>query len=130
MKSEYDFQEQLSKHAEQEKLARRVLNVDQSADNAKIKKAFYVLAKKYHPDKNKGDEEAVLKFQQVLNAYEFLTGVRDSFDVSEKNEDVEQKIGKYNLNEWGYFCHWKEVFMDDLFGTSGNQAEGAKKKRR
>ena len=35
-----------------------VLGVDKNADDAAIKKAYRVLAKKYHPDMNPGDKEA------------------------------------------------------------------------
>lgn len=35
-----------------------------------IKKAYYELAKKYHPDRNKNDPNAQKKFQEVSEAYE------------------------------------------------------------
>ena len=38
-----------------------------------IKKAYYQLAKKYHPDTNKGDSNAQKKFQDVSEAYEVLS---------------------------------------------------------
>lgn len=46
-----------------------VLNVSQKADAAEIKKSFYALAKKYHPDVNKGNED---KFKEINEAYEIL----------------------------------------------------------
>ena len=42
-----------------------VLGVDKNADDAAIKKAYRVLAKKYHPDMNPGDAEAEKKFQEI-----------------------------------------------------------------
>ena len=38
-----------------------------------IKKSYYQLAKKYHPDTNKGDSNAQKKFQEVSEAYECLS---------------------------------------------------------
>ena len=38
-----------------------------------IKKSYYQLAKKYHPDTNKGDKAAQKKFQEVSEAYECLS---------------------------------------------------------
>ena len=39
-----------------------VLGVSRDADDAALKKAYRVLAKKYHPDMNPGDVEAEKKF--------------------------------------------------------------------
>ena len=43
------------------------------ASAKEIKKAYYQLAKKYHPDTNKGDSNAQKKFQDVSEAYEVLS---------------------------------------------------------
>ena len=51
----------------------KVLGVDKSASSKDIKKAYYQLAKKYHPDTNKGDPTAQKKFQEVSEAYEVLS---------------------------------------------------------
>ena len=50
-----------------------VLGVDKDADSAEIKKAFWKLAKKYHPDVNKDDPQASEKFQEANEAYEVLS---------------------------------------------------------
>lgn len=50
-----------------------VLGVAKNASAKDIKKAYYQLAKKYHPDTNKDDPNASKKFQQVSEAYEVLS---------------------------------------------------------
>jgi len=51
----------------------QTLNVDKGADKGTIKKAYFKLAKQYHPDTNKGDEKAAEKFKKVTEAYETLS---------------------------------------------------------
>ena len=47
-----------------------VLGVNKTASKDEIKKAFYKLAHKYHPDKKEGDEK---KFKEVNEAYQVLS---------------------------------------------------------
>jgi len=50
-----------------------ILGVSKNANQKDIKKAYYQLAKKYHPDSNKDDPHAMKKFQEVSEAYEVLS---------------------------------------------------------
>ncbi|KAJ7306055.1 hypothetical protein JRQ81_010421 [Phrynocephalus forsythii] len=50
----------------------QVLGVPRTASQKEIKKAYYQLAKKYHPDTNKDDPKAKEKFAQLAEAYEVL----------------------------------------------------------
>ncbi|XP_069762568.1 dnaJ homolog subfamily A member 3, mitochondrial-like isoform X2 [Narcine bancroftii] len=50
-----------------------VLGIPRNATQREIKKAYYQLAKKYHPDTNKEDPKAKEKFSQVAEAYEVLS---------------------------------------------------------
>ena len=56
-----------------------ILGVDKGASKEEIKKAFYKLAHKYHPDKKGGNEA---KFKQVNEAYQVLSddGKRSKYD--------------------------------------------------
>jgi molecular chaperone DnaJ len=49
-----------------------VLGVEREASPEQIKKAYRQLAKKFHPDVNKGDSQAEARFKQVHEAYSTL----------------------------------------------------------
>ncbi|XP_075880366.1 dnaJ heat shock protein family (Hsp40) member A3a isoform X2 [Nelusetta ayraudi] len=61
----------------------QVLGVPRSATQKEIKKAYYQMAKKYHPDTNKDDPQAKEKFAQLAEAYEVLSdeGKRKQYDT-------------------------------------------------
>mmetsp|Transcript_25696 Transcript_25696/g.56285 ORF Transcript_25696/g.56285 Transcript_25696/m.56285 type:complete len:515 (-) Transcript_25696:4456-6000(-) len=50
-----------------------VLGVPRGSDKGSIKKAYFKLAKQYHPDTNKDDDAAADKFKEVTEAYEVLS---------------------------------------------------------
>lgn len=50
-----------------------VLGLSKGASDSDIKKAYRVLAKKYHPDANPGDQEAEKKFKEASEAYAVLS---------------------------------------------------------
>lgn len=51
----------------------KVLGVEKSATEEKVKKAYRKLAMKYHPDKNKDNKAAESKFKDVSEAYAVLS---------------------------------------------------------
>lgn len=59
-----------------------ILGVTKTASEDEIKKAYRNLAKKYHPDKNKGNKEAEAKFKELSEAYAVLSDKekRDQYD--------------------------------------------------
>lgn len=59
-----------------------ILRVQQSATHREIKKAYYDLTLKYHPDRNDNSSDAALKFREVSEAYEILGnyGLRKKYD--------------------------------------------------
>jgi len=50
----------------------KILGVEKTASQQEIKRAYYKLALRLHPDKNPGDEEAKEKFQQLQKVISIL----------------------------------------------------------
>ena len=52
-----------------------ILGVDEKATKEEIKKAWRTLQMKYHPDRNPGNQEAMIMTQKINEAYEVLIDV-------------------------------------------------------
>ncbi|KAG2683405.1 hypothetical protein I3760_10G029900 [Carya illinoinensis] len=65
-------QENLNRPSTHGKSLYEVLGVEKTASQQEIKKAYYKLALRLHPDKNPGDEEAKEKFQQLQKVISIL----------------------------------------------------------
>jgi len=59
------------------------LEIAPDATSSQVKKAYYKMAKKHHPDHNLGDEGAKARFQEISDAYQVLSdeGLREKYDV-------------------------------------------------
>ena len=59
----------------------KILGVASSSQEQDIKKAYYKLAQKYHPDKNEGKTDE--KFKEISNAYGVLSDpeIRKNYDA-------------------------------------------------
>jgi len=60
----------------------KLLGIDKGASDRQIKKAYRSLSKKYHPDKNPGDDSAHKMFVEIAEAYDVLSDaeVRKIYD--------------------------------------------------
>lgn len=96
-----------------------VLGVDKNADEATLKKAYRVLAKKYHPDTNPGDAEAEAKFKEASEAYAILSDPekRRQYDqFGHAAFDGGAGGGGFDFNDMGdIFGSFGDIF-GDLFG--------------
>tara|TARA_B100001287_G_C22497392_1_gene441881 strand:- start:200 stop:688 length:489 start_codon:yes stop_codon:yes gene_type:complete len=85
----------------------KVLDLQTSATDDEIKKAYKKLAVKWHPDKNPDNkEEAENKFKEISEAYEILT-----------NKD------KYR-NDNGFRQHGRQINPMDIFNQMFNGGGG------
>jgi len=90
-----------------------VLGVPKSASEADIKKAYRKLAKKYHPDQNKGDPRAQELFSEATQAYDILADKEKRAQFDRGEIDAE---GKPRFQQ----AHGFEGFSDfDAFRKAG-----------
>lgn len=90
-----------------------VLGVARDADDAALKKAYRVLAKKYHPDTNPGDAEAEAKFKEASEAYAILSDP-DKRAAYDRYGHAAFEQGGGGAGAGGFSFN-----MDDLFGGMG-----------
>ena len=83
-----------------------ILGVDRSADEQTIKKAYRKLAKKYHPDTNKGNTIAEEKFKEATEAYAILSD-------PEKRKEYDQ-FGHENSDGSYREYHFEKEDLDEI----------------
>lgn len=104
-----------------------VLGVSKSASQDEIKKAYRVLAKKYHPDMNPGDKEAEEKFKEASDAYAILSdpdkkAKYDQFGHAAFDNGGGAGAGGYGFSDMGdIFSSFGDIFSD-LFGMGGGSS--------
>lgn len=82
----------------------QILGVSENASDQDIKKAYRELAKKYHPDKHKGDAQAEERFKEISEAYGVLNNPqkRAQYDQMRKygafGGDFSSSGGYQNIN--------------------------------
>ncbi|RVU54360.1 DnaJ C-terminal domain-containing protein [Anaerosphaera multitolerans] len=109
-----------------------ILGVSKDASAKEIKSAYKKLAKKYHPDLNKGDEKKEEKFKEINEAYEVLSDPdkKQKYDTFGSNYDFANGAN-FDPSQFGYtytssggsgdFSDFFEMF----FGSSNQQSTGS-----
>ncbi len=101
-----------------------VLGVTKNASDDEIKKAYRVLAKKYHPDLNPGNKEAEEKFKEASEAYAILSDADkrrkyDQFGHAAFENGGGAGAGGFGFSDMGdIFSNFGDIF-GDLFGMGG-----------
>ncbi|HHY04995.1 MAG TPA: molecular chaperone DnaJ [Thermoanaerobacterales bacterium] len=112
-----------------------VLGVDKNATEQEIKKAYRRLARKYHPDVNKDDENATEKFKEINEAYEVLKDPdkRAQYDQFGHAGMEQGGFDPSGFGGFGNFGDFGTDIFDDIFenffggGFSRAQKNGPKR---
>lgn len=103
-----------------------VLEVERTASEEEIKRAYRQMALKYHPDRNPDDDDAEQKFKEAAEAYDVLRDAekRTRYDKFGHEGVSGNGSGPFASNE-DIFAHFSDIF-GDLFGFSmgGGRARG------
>lgn len=102
-----------------------VLGIPRNASPDEIKKAYRSMARKYHPDVNRDDENAAEKFKEINDAHEILSDPQkrevydrfghDAFDPTKNNG---AGFGGFDFDDLG--GGFGDIF-DMFFGGTGGQ---------
>lgn len=104
----------------------KTLGVSKDASADEIKKAYRKLARKYHPDANKGDEKAEEKFKEVSEAYDVLSDEkrRKEYDEARSLFGGGGFRGGPGGSRRGSGGGTNDFDLDDLFETMGRGSTG------
>ena len=107
----------------------KILGVSREATKEEIKNAYYRLALKYHPDKNK-DVKVRKRFREIVEAYSILSDdeKRRAYDMKEKGGKISHE-DIYKVSDFSDLFHDvdREIVFNDLFNHFFKSKE---KKRR
>ena len=114
IKDDYEFGERITRDLQARRAARKILGVQEDADEKTLKKTYRQASLKFHPDHNPNDTDAHKKFLLIKCAYELLAKDKPCDVLLEeiKSWPGVPEHNKYKLdNLWGHFLWWREKFF-------------------
>ena len=84
----------------------QILGVNKSASQDDIKKAYRTLSKKYHPDRNGGDDS---KFKEINEAYSILG---DELKRKEYDNPPRSFFDGFDPFSFGHFGNFRQMASD------------------
>jgi len=104
----------------------RLLGIPPDSGQQKIKSAYRSLAKRFHPDRNKGSETAAELFRQVNHAYRVLSDPkrRNLYDEKLARQEKQQprkapvKDIKSSIDPQKRFNNFVRSLLDAMFGPT------------
>ena len=97
----------------------KILEIERTADDKEIKRAYRKLAMKWHPDHNPGDAEAELKFKECSEAYEVLSDPQKRGIYDQYGEEGLRGQGYAGPNMGDIFSHFQDLFGGGFGGFGG-----------
>ena len=94
-----------------------ILNVSEDVTLKEIKHSYYQLSKKYHPDKNNGDDTM---FKKISEAYGVLSDheKKRQYDFQLKPMDTMMFRPQFNINIQSMFQNMDSLFSNNISSES------------
>ncbi len=98
----------------------KILGLSKSASEEEIKKAYRKLARKYHPDLNKGDKASSEKFKEINEAHEVLSNPenRKKYDKYGKDWKHAEEFEKARRQQKAYQNNYQQQYSYSNFDES------------
>ena len=105
-----------------------VLGVKKNASNDEIKRAYRILSKKYHPDRNPNDPSAEGKFKEVQHAYGVLSDAKKRAQYDQYGDvavgEWQTRPSGEQVYQWGGGSSVRSEDLEDLFSAFGRGGGG------
>ena len=101
----------------------KTLGVPKTAKAAEIKKAYRDLARKYHPDANKGNADAEERFKEITEAYNVLSDEKQRKEYDEARSMFGGGFRVPTAGRGGASGGFGGFDLGDLFGGTGESGD-------